>query len=324
MTALVTGATGFIGSYILKKLLQRKEKVRVLIEKNEEAELGNIDVEKIYGNILDIDLVRAALSGCDVLFHSDFLASFKKADYSKMEDINVKGTVNVFTAALEAGVRRAVYTSSVSAIGVHPSVGIADEETSFNLEHLGVGYIDTRHRAEKEAMKLYQKGLPLVVLNVTGVIGPRNMLGSRFILAYCKKRIPGYIDGGMNIVDVDDVAEGHILAAAKGRIGERYILGNRNLSLKEFVYLLEKVTGIVGRNIKIPYSIALAAGFVMENTIGLVNPNYVGMTVDSVKSGALYWYFDSSKARRELGYTTKPIEETLIKTVKWFQDNGYL
>jgi dihydroflavonol-4-reductase len=327
MATLVTGATGFIGSHIARKLVQRGEKVRILLRKTSKtSNIEDIDAERVYGDVLDINSVKEALKGCDTVFHTAGFVSYRKADYKKMEEINVNGTINVLSAALEAGVKKAIYTSSVAAIGVDPNGGIANEETPFTLEHLGIQYLNTKHYAEREATKFYKKGLPVVIVNPSIVVGPGDIYLSSdgFVLWYCKRKFPGYMDGTLNLVDVEDVAEGHILAAEKGRIGERYILGNRNLSVKELFELLEKVTGIPSPKIKIPYFLALTSAFIVERILGLSFPNYSTMDVDSVRLSRFRWHFDSSKAIRELGFPQTPIEETLEKTVKWFKDNGYL
>ncbi len=327
MATLVTGGTGFLGSHIARKLVRRGEKVRVLLRKTSRtSNIEDIDAERVYGDILDVNSVKEALKGCDTLYHVAGLVSTKKADYKKMEDINVKGTVNVLSAALETGIKKVVYTSTVVAIGVDPGGGIANEETPFTLEPMGIQYVNTKYYAEKEALKFYEKGLPLVIVNPSAVIGPGDIYlsSTAFIVWYCKKKFPGYMDGGFNFVDVEDVAEGHILATEKGKVGERYILGNKDLSLKEGFGLLEKVTGIPAPKRKIPYFMALTAGFVTERILRVSSPSFVTQDVDSVKTLRLYWYFDSSKAVRELGFPQTPIEESLEKTIRWFRDNGYL
>lgn len=327
MATLVTGATGFLGSHIARKLAQRGEKLKILLRKTSKtSNIDDIPAERVYGDILDTDSVKRALEGCDTVYHTAGFVSFKKADYKKMEDINVKGTVNVLSAALEAGVKKAVYTSSVAAVGIDPKVGVANEETSFTLEQEGVQYLNTKYYAEREAFKIYQKGLPLVIVNPSVVIGAGDVYlsSTAAILWYCKRKFPGYIDGTLNLVDVEDVAEGHILGAEKGRLGERYILANKNLTIKEFFDLMERITGIPSPKIKIPYFIALASAFIVERVLGLYSPNYSTMDVDSVKLSKFHWYVDSSKAIQELGFPQTPIEETIRKTVKWFKDNGYL
>jgi dihydroflavonol-4-reductase len=327
MASLVTGATGFIGSHVARKLVQRGESVRILLRKTSKTlNIEDIDAERVYGDILDVDSIRKALKGCDTVYHTAGLVSFRKSDYKRLEDINVKGTVNVLSAALEAGVKKVVYTSSVAAIGVNPDGGIANEDTQFTLEHMGIQYLNTKYRAEQEALRLYRQGLPLVIVNPSVVIGPGDVYLSScgFIVWYCKKKFPGYMDGGINLVDVEDVAEGHILAAQKGRLGERYILGNKNLSIKEVFEILEKVTGIPAPRIKIPYFVALATAFFVERILGISLPNYSSMDVDSVRASRFYWYFDSSKAVRELGFPQTPVEQSIEKTVKWLKDKGYI
>lgn len=327
MATLVTGATGFIGSHVVRKLVQRGEKVRVLLRKTSKTiNIEGLDVERVYGDVMEKDSIKTALEGCDTIYHTAGFVSFRKSDYKKLEDINVKGTINTLSAALEAGVKKAVYTSSVAAVGPDPDRGIANEQTEFTLEDEGIQYLNTKYHAEKEALKICEKGLPLVIVNPSVVIGPGDIYLSStgFILWFCKKKFPGYMEGTMNLVDVEDVADGHLLAAEKGRIGERYILGNRNVTLKELFQLLENVTGIRGPTFKIPYFIAYTSGFVVERILGLSFPNFSSMDIDSVKLSKYVWYCDSSKAIKELGYSQSPIEETIRKTVLWFRENGYL
>jgi len=327
MTTLIAGATGFLGSHIVKKLVKRGEKVKVLLRKTSNtSNIENIDFERVYGDILDGNSIKDALEGCDTLYHTAGLTSSKKADYKKMEDINIKGTINVLSAALESGIKKAVYTSSVAAIGADSAGGVINENTTFMLENEGIQYVNTKYHAEKEALKIYEKGLPLVIVNPSVVLGPGDIYLSTtgLIIRYCKKRIPGYLDSGFNVVDVEDVAEGHILAAEKGRTGERYILGNKNITILELFKLMEEITGIPSPKMKFPYFFALTMGFIVERILGISLPNFSAMDIDTVKLSKFNWYCDSTKAIRELGFPQTPIEETLEKTVKWFKDNGYL
>ena len=327
MAKLVTGATGFIGSHIAKKLMERGEHVKILLRKSSKTtNIDDIDVERVYGDVMDIDSINEALKDCDTLYHTAGVASFRKEDYQKMEEINVKGTSNILNAALNAGVKKVVHTSSIAAIGVDPRGGIADEETKYSLDYLGVKYLDTKHRGEQAALELAKKGLPLVVVNPATVIGTGDIYlsSTAFILWFYKKKFPGYMDGTLNMVDVEDVAEGHILAAEKGRIGERYILGNQNFTLLELFNLLEEVTGVPKPKMKIPYFIALASGYFVERILGMSFPNYSTMDLDSVKLSKLRWHFDSSKAIKELGYQPSDIKQSIKNTMTWFKENGYL
>jgi len=275
---------------------------------------------------MDLSSINEALTGCDTLYHTAGVASFRKEDYQKMEDINVGGTSNILNAALESGVKKAVHTSSIAAIGVDSQGGIADEKTKYDLDYLGVKYLDTKHRGEQIALELAKKGLPLVVVNPATVIGTGDIYlsSTAFILWYYKKKFPGYMDGTLNMVDVEDVADGHILAAEKGKIGERYILGNENFTLLELFSLLEEVTGVPKPKMKIPYFMALASGYFIERILGMSFPNYSTMDLDSVKLSKLRWHFDSSKAIAELGYQPRDIKKSVKNTLEWFRENGYL
>lgn len=327
MATLVTGATGFIGSHITRKLVERGEQVKILLrESSKTSNIDDIDVERVYGDVLDIDSINEALKGCDTLYHTAGVASFRKEDYKKMEDINVQGTKNIMNAALESGVSKAVHTSSIAAIGVDLQGGIANEDTKYALDSLGVKYLDTKHRGEEAALDFSKKGLPVVVVNPATVIGTGDIYlsSTAFILWFYKKKYPGYMDGTLNMVDVEDVAEGHILAAEKGRVGERYILGNENYTLLELFKLLEELTGIPRPKMKIPYFMALASGYFVERILGLSFPNYSTMDVDSVKLSKFRWHFDSSKAINELGYKPTDIKESIKSTLSWFKENGYL
>ncbi len=327
MSTLVTGATGFLGSHIARKLVERGDKVKLLLRKTSRtSNIDDIDAERVYGDVTDKESIENALKGCNKLYHTAGAVSFRKADYQKMEDINVGGTNNVMSAALEQGMEKVVYTSSVAAIGVDPNGGIANEDTEFTLEDLGVQYLNTKHRAEEAALSYHQQGLPVVVVNPAVVIGPGDVYlsSTAFISWFCKKKFPGYMEGTLNMVDVEDVANGHLLAAEKGKDGERYILGNVNLTLLELFKMLERITGISRPKMKIPYVMALASGYLVERVLGLQFPNFSTMDVDSVKLSKFRWHYDCSKAKNELGYETSDIEQSVINTVDWFKENGYL
>lgn len=327
MAVLVTGATGFLGSHIVRKLVQKGEEVKILLRKSSRtANIDDIQAERVYGDVTDPDSLKNAIKGCDKLFHTAGFVSFRKKDRQKMQDINVGGTVNAMKAALDAGVSKVVYTSSVAAVGVDPAGGIANEQTPFTLESEDIGYLNTKYYGELEALKFVEQSLPLVIVNPSVVIGPGDIYlsSTAFIQWYCKKRFPGYMDGTMNIVDVEDVAEGHLLAAEKGKVGERYILGNKDLTIDELFEMLQRLTGISRPKIKIPYIFALISGYLVERVLGIGFPNYSTMDVDSVKLSKYKWFVDSSKAQQELGYKNSDIEQSIKNTVDWFKENGYL
>ena len=327
MSILITGATGFIGSHITRKLVELGEDVKVLLRKTSNTKnIDDLNVGKVYGNILDYESLKEAFKGVDTIFHSAGLVSFRKSDYKKMEDINVTGARNVLTAAMEAGVKKVLFTSSVAAIGPESEGKNINEETVFSIYDKNIGYVNDKYDAEQVAREFIDKGLSVTILNPSVVLGAGDIYlsSSASVLWYCKKRYPGYMDGTLNIVDVDDVAEGHVLAAEKGRAGERYILGNENLTVLEYFKLLEKVTGIKAPGIKVPYVMAYGTAFLVERVIGKSFPNYTTMDLDSVKLSKYNWHVDCSKAINDLGYTQTPVEETLQKTVAWFKENGFL
>jgi len=327
MSILVTGATGFIGSHITRQLVEKGEKVRVLLRNTSNTtNINDLDVEKVYGDILDEGSIKNAIKGCNTLYHTAGYVSFKKSDYEKMNRINVNGARNVLSAAQEEGTERVLFTSSVAAIGPSKPGQLIDENNEFRIFDENIGYINSKYLAEKEAWEFSKKGLPVTILNPSVVVGPGDIYlsSSGSVLWYCKKKFPGYMDGTLNLVDVDDVAKGHLLAAEKGKIGERYILGNANLTVKEYFDLMEKITGIKSPGMKIPFWFAYIAAFVVERIAGMSFPNFSTMDVDSVKLSRYCWHVDCSKAEKELGYKTKPIEETIKSTVDWFRENGYL
>lgn len=327
MATFVTGATGFIGSQITKKLLQKGEEVKVLVRKTSNTEnLEGLDVEKVYGDVLDIDSLKTAFKGCDKLYHTAGFVSFKKSDYKKMEDINVKGAGNVLSAAMDAGISKVMFTSSVAAIGIERDSSVITEDTTYDLYNEGIGYMNVKYLAEKEAMNYFEKGLPVVILNPSVVLGPGDIYLSSAgsVLWFAKKKFPGYMDGKFNIVDVEDVADGHILASEKGEPGKRYILGNQNVTVKEYFNMLENVTGVSAPKMKIPYPFAYATALVLERLLNFSFPNYSSLDLDSIKLSKYNWHVDSSRAVKELGYKQKPIEETIKNTYEWFKENGHL
>lgn len=327
MATIVTGATGFIGSHIARKLVEKGERVKVLLRKTSDTRnIDSLDVEKVYGDVGDPDSLRAAFAGCDTLYHSAGYVSFRKSDYQKMLDVNVTGSANVFSAAKDSGVEKVLFTSSVAAIGVETDGSPLTEATEYNLYDQGIGYMNCKYLAEKEAVKFSKKGLHVVILNPSVVLGPGDVYlsSSGSVLWFCKKKFPGYMNGTFNVVDVEDVAEGHLLAAEKGKSGERYILANENVDVRGYFSLLEKVTGVSAPKIKIPYIFAYATAFTLERLFGFSFPNYSSLDLDSIKLSVYNWHADSSKAERELGFTRRPIEETVERTVAWFRENGYL
>lgn len=306
---LVTGATGFIGSHLARALARRGDELRLLIRKDaDEILLGGIGFERVTGDVTDRRAVRRAVDGVDRVFHVAGTTSMRSSDARLVFDVNLGGTRVVAEESLEAGVKRLVHTSSVAAIGPAPEGGRADERQPFTAGGLGIAYMNSKHEAEGEVLRAAAKGLDAVIVNPTFVLGPDDRGGSsmgllkRFLL----RRIPAYVDGGLNIVDVRDVADGHLLADAKGRAGERYILGGRNFTLQRLFADLSRICGVPAPPLRLPAQVAVSGARLSEQ-LGLP----LGLAVDEARSAALWWTYSSAKAKRELGFSPRPHEETL-------------
>ncbi len=327
MKTLVTGATGLIGSSLVRELLNDNIEVKVMVRENSDTRnIDGLDVEKAYGDIRDGESVKAALQGCDTFYQAAALYVLWTPDSKVLYDINVEGTKIALNAALEQGIEKVVYTSSIAAIGSSGPNKLANEDTEFNLWNTGDHYIRSKYLGEVEAKKFCDKGLPVVIVNPTGVTGVRDIKPTptgKIILDVLNKKMPAYVDGGTNIVDVEDVARGHILAAQKGRIGERYVLGNENLSLKDFFGLIGEVSGVQPPRFKIPYSAAIAMAYMYKFGSNITHKPPV-LTPPGVRFASKYTYYDVSKAVNELGLPQTPVKTTIEKAVNWFRENGYV
>ena len=325
MTTLVTGATGFLGSAIARELLSDGRKIKLLARDN--ADLGNIDgldAEIVKGDLRDRESLKSAMEGCSTLYHAAAYYSLWDRDKKLIYDINVQGTRNILETALQLGLENVVYTSTVGCIG------LSDDRTPTNEDHpmdpatLSNDYKMSKFQAEKIALEMVGRGLPVVIVNPSTPIGPRDIKPTptgKIVLDFLKGKMPAYLDTGLNLIDVADCARGHILAEEKGRTGERYILGNKNMSLKEILLALEKITRIKAPSIKMPYWVAYMAGWVCESLSNLVTQKPPAVPLAGVKMAKYFMYFNSSKAIRELGLPQNPVENALGKSVQWFQEN---
>ena len=256
MKALVTGSTGFIGAAVARCLLERGVEARVLVRRD--SDLGNLQglkVEQAYGDLRNAHSLRQAFAGCRHLYHVAAHYAFWAKDPRIFYDINVTGTRNLMEAARDAGVERIVYTSTIGAIGLPPGGGLGTEETPVSLGQMVGHYKRSKYLAEQEVLTLARAGLPVVIVNPSAPVGARDIKPTptgQVIVDFMKGRMPAYIETGMNLIDVDDVAVGHLRAMEKGRIGERYILGNQNLMLREVFALLSRLTGVPAPTIKLP------------------------------------------------------------------------
>ena len=327
MKKLVTGATGFIGSAIVRELIRDGEDIRVLVRKTSNTRnIDNLDIERAYGDIRDGDSMRKALKGCDTLYYTAAHFAHWTPDKKLPYEINVEGTKTSLNAALDAGVERVVYTSTNNTMGAHGADIPANESAEFNHQDTGDNYSMSKYLGEIEAKKFVAKGLPIVIVNPTIVIGAHDIKptpSGKMIIDIANKEMPGYIEGGVNIIDVEDVARGHILAAKKGRVGERYLFGNENMSVSDYFRLISEVAGVKPPKIKIPYYLAIALGYMFELGAYITKKPPV-TTASEVKIGRKYEFYDCSKAVKELGLPQTPIRASIERAINWFRENGYI
>ena len=326
MKKLVTGATGFIGSAIARELIKNGEEVKVLIrETSDTRNIDKLEVERVYGDIRDVDSMKRALKGCDTLYLTAAYFAHWAPNPKMLYEVNVGGTKASLQAAFEADIEKVVYTSTNNAIAASGPIP-ATEEKAFNYWESGDHYSMSKYIAENEARIFITRGLPVVIVNPTLVIGTNDIKptpSGQMIIDVVKRKMPGYIDGGINIIDVEDVAHGHILAAKKGKVGDRYLLGNRNVTVYEYLKLIADIAGVKPPAIKLPYKLALALGYIFELGSHLTQKPPV-VTASEVRIGKMTEWYDCSKAVNELGLPQTPIETTIKKAINWFEEYGYL
>ena len=315
---LITGASGFIGSHLARALAARGDELRVFARRSSDlSPLDGLDYERATGDVSDRRAVRRAMADVERVFHVAGRTSLRPADREVVFAANLRGARVVFESALEAGVTRVVHTSSAGAIGAAKPRGTADETTPFEIGHLGLAYVNSKHEAELEAFRLAAAGLPVVIVNPTFVLGPedptRTSMG--LVRRFCLGQIPAYVDGALNIVDVRDVATGHLLADERGALGERYILGGRNFTFDRLFADLARISGVAPPPVKLPARVAVA-GAEAVSRIGLRAPS----PPSEILSASQWWTYRNTKARRELGFEPRPHEETLEDAVRWQLD----
>ncbi|MBI5655978.1 MAG: NAD-dependent epimerase/dehydratase family protein [Geobacter sp.] len=327
MKAFVTGATGFIGASLVRELLKDGCSVRVLVRPgSDRRNLEGLTIELWEGDLRDGVNLRAGLEECDVLFHAAADYRLWTRNPAEMYESNVAGTRNILEAALANRLARVVYTSSVGTLG-NPGDGTPGTETTPVAFADMVGdYKKSKFLAEREAQSFLAQGLPLVIVNPSTPVGGGDVKPTptgKIIVDFLNRKMPAYLDTGLNIIDVTDCARGHILAARKGRIGEKYILGNENLTLQRIFDLLAQITGIPAPKVRLPYAPILAAAYCNEAISRLTGREPL-IPLAGVQMARKFMYFDSSKAVRELGLPQRPALEALGTAVEWFRSNGYV
>ncbi len=327
MKALVTGATGFIGGNVVRALLRHDYHVRALVREGSAwRNIAGLPVELCVGDLRDRASLDRAVQGCDCVFHAGAAYTYWTRQPEVVYETNVQGTQNILAAARAAGVQKIVYTSTESTIGIVRADGLGTEETTVDPDHLSGPYKKSKYTAEQFCLEMARTGLPVVVVNPTMPVGPYDVKPTptgQVIVDYLKGQMPAYVNTGMNLVDVEDVAEGHVLALEKGQTGQRYVLGNRNLTFRELLGLLEQLTGIPAPKVRIPVWLALGAAYANEFIVERVGKGAPRIPVAGVKAAYKVRHFDCSRAIRELGLPQTPVEEALSKAIRWFRENGY-
>jgi dihydroflavonol-4-reductase len=317
---VVTGATGFIGSHVARLLAGRGDELVLGVERgsNDEA-IADVEGRRVTLDILDRRSVRRALADAERVFHCAGLTSVRPQDAERVFEVNVGGTKLVMEECLRAEVPRVVYTSSAAVVGPAPHGRTADETQLFTAGRLGIPYVNSVHEAEVEAMRAAARGLPVVCVNPTIVFGPGDfhVTSTRLVRSFLLRRIPIYTDGAVNVVDVRDVAEGHLLADERGAVGERYMLGGRNFTFDRLFADLGRLSG-VEPPVRLGSVPARAAARVLQ-AAGRAGP----LSANEVRAASQWWTYSSTKARRELGWRPRPHEETLEATVAWHMEREH-
>jgi len=326
MTTLVTGAAGFLGSHVARQLVARGDNVRVLMRPSStNRAIGDLSLEYVTGDLRDPASLDRAMKDVKRVFHvaADYrLWARRKQD---IYDSNVGGTKNLLDAARRAGVEQLIYTSTVATIAVdrpqHPN-----EFTDAKLEEMVGHYKRSKWLAEKEALSAAKNGLPVIVAMPTTPVGPWDWKPTptgKIILDFLNGKMPGYVETGLNFVGVEDCAAGHLLIAEKGKVGERYLLGGQNLTLKQMLDVLSKITGLPAPKLKIPHGLALGVAYASTVFSRLLGRE-PGIPVEGVKIARHMMFVDCSRAQRELGFKAGPVAAALERAVRWYEANGYI
>jgi dihydroflavonol-4-reductase len=328
--ALVTGATGFVGASVVRELLKDGHSVRVLARKtSNRANLKDLAdrVEVAEGDLRDRASLRRALERCDALFHVAASYSLWARDPAELYESNVWGTRAIMEEALALRIDKVVYTSSVAVLAPpKPGAPPADESAEPVFDQIIGHYKRSKYLADQAVRELCGRGLRAVIVLPSTPIGPRDVKPTptgKIVLDFLRGKMPGYVETGLNIVDVEDCARGHILALERGKPGERYILGNENLSLKAILDTLAELTGLPGPKFRVPYAVAYAAG-ACSTALAWFTGREPGIPLDGVRMSKKLMYFDPAKARRELGFPATPAREALRKAALWFCREGYV
>jgi len=326
MSTLVTGAAGFLGSHVTRQLVARGEEVRVLIRaSSSNRAISDLPLEYVTGDLRDPASLERAMKGVRRVFHvaADYRLWAKRSQ--EIYDSNVGGTKNLFAAAKAAGVAQLIYTSTVATIAVD-RLELPNEFTDSKLEEMIGHYKRSKWMAEQEALKAAKEGLPVVVAMPTTPVGPWDWKPTptgKIILDFLNGKMPGYVETGLNFVGVEECAAGHLLVAERGKVGERYLLGAENLTLKEMLDTLAKITSLPAPGMKIPHGVALGVAYV-ESTLSRLVGREPQIPVEGVKIAQHRMFVDCSRAQKELGFQPGSVAAALERAVRWYQLKGYV
>ena len=327
MKILVTGATGFIGGNLARELWHNGHQVRALVRSGSNTlTIENTGVELVPGDILDAESIRRAMTGCHAVFHCAAAYTFWAKNTQNIYRTNVEGTRLMLEEARLSGVEKVVYTSTVATVGLKQG-GLGSEDVPLKHAYLVGNYKKSKLQAEQVALKMAAEDLPVVVVNPTAPFGPWDVKPTptgRLVLDYLRGKIPAYVETGLNLVDVADVVAGHILAMEHGVSGQRYLLGNRNLSLERIFQLLEELTGRPAPKLRLPFCVAMGLGYIDQALEGMLLHREPKIPLEGLRVSKTPMYVSCQKAVTELGLPQSPIEDALEKAIRWFTDYGYL
>jgi dihydroflavonol-4-reductase len=327
MVTLVTGAGGFVGSHLTRLLIERRNNLRILLRPTSSTRsVDSFSCERVYADLRDASSLEKALKGVRQVFHvaADYRLWAKQPN--EIYENNVGGTRNLIDAARRANVERFIYTSTVGTIAVPGGPQLPDEQTQATIHDMIGHYKKSKFMAEEEVLEAAAGGFPAVIVNPTTPIGPGDWKPTptgRIVVDFLNGRMPAYVDTGFNVVGVEDVAEGHLLAAERGRAGQRYILGGRNVTLKEVLDALAAVTGRAAPRMRLPYTFALAAGYA-ESVLSTITGREPRIPLEGVRMARHKMFVDCSRAARELGFQAGGIEDALDRAARWYVSNGYV
>jgi dihydroflavonol-4-reductase len=328
MKVLITGSSGFIGAAVTRAVIAKGDEVRVLVRPNSNLRnLGGLPVETVQGDLQDPPSLKKAVAGCQGVYHVAAHYALWDKNPKTFYQVNVEGTKQLFRAAEDAGVERIVYTSTIGAIGLPADGGLGREELFPSEAQLSGDYKRSKFLAEQEVLKMAQQGLPVVIVNPTAPIGERDIKPTptgQIIVDFMNGRMFAYIETGMNLIDVEDVAMGHVRAMERGRIGERYILGNKNLMFREICQMLSRLTGVRAPRIRLPWRLILPLAHINTWMANHVTHKTPRIPLEGVRMAKYRMHYDCTKALKELDLPQTPVETALKKAIEWFRQNQYV